>query len=390
MNVLTESQALKDWLNEMRHDFHQHPEPSWAEHRTQGKIIEFLKSEGIECAPCAKTGVVGLIRGGHPGKTIGLRADIDAVKGVQDKKTVPYHSLNDGVAHSCGHDGHTAILMGVARLLNRVKADLHGNIKLLFEPAEEDNGGARVMVAEGALDNPKVDAVLGLHLCHSLPGHIVIKSGHCMAASAPFTINVRRAKRGGSIHLQCVGENTNPLYTAGRIMAAFGTMQTEFKQEPHLSLVGLGVVKGGLSGNTTDAVEMKGIIRAPSNAKRDEMKDMVRVRIMAATGTTDCEIDITITDGYPALENNPALYDRFMRSAAKILPTEAIKIKTGGLLCYGTESFAFFSQVVPSVYYWLGGATGTVHGHDYDLSPDTLSYGVALQVQAVLDFLSNA
>ncbi len=389
MKVWEESLALADWLNKVRQDFHQNPEPSWEERRTQAKIIEFLKSEGIEHGICAGTGVLGLIRGGHPGRTIGLRADIDAVKGVQDKKTVPYHSTIEGVAHSCGHDGHTAILMGVAKLLNRVKADLHGNVKLFFEPAEEGGGGARLMVAEGVLQAPKVDAVLGLHLCSSASGCISIKSGPFMAASAPFTISVFRAKHAGSIHVQCLGEHTNPVYTAGRIMAAFGAMQTEFKQEPHFSLVALGVVKGGLSGNTTDTVEMKGIIRTPSNAKREEMKDLIRTRILAAAGKTECEVEIAITDGYPALENNAELYEHFLKSAQKIIAADAIKVHTGLLMGYGTESFAYFSQEVPGLYYWLGGACGTVHGSDYDLRPDALPYGVALQCQAVLDFLES-
>ncbi len=389
MDVLAESQALKEWLNEVREDFHRYPEPSWEEHRTQGKIIECLEHEGIECAPCACTGVVGLIRGAHPGPTIALRADIDAVKGVCDAKTVPYRSRREGVAHSCGHDAHAAMQMGAARILSRRRADLHGAVKLLFDPAEEGGGGARVMVAEGALEHPAVHAVVGPHMCNSAPGHIVVKCGACMAASASLVIRVRRPGGAGSVHVQCVNEHTNPLYAAGRVMAAVGSMQTEFRREPTASLVGLGVVKGGLARNTTDTVEIQGTLRSPSNALREDMKRLIRERIEAMARPGGCELEIEISDGYPALVNDPALYERFVRSASKILPADAIRVHTGRLLAYGCESFAFFSQVVPGVYYGLGGATGTVHGRDYDLRPDALPYGVALQVQAALDFLSR-
>lgn len=122
--------------------FHQHPEPSFQEHLTQAKILEFLTGEGIECVPCAGTGVIGLIRGARPGPTIALRADIDAASGVQDEKAAPYRSQNDGVTHCCGHDGHAAIQMGGARILHKCRDGFHGNVKLLFDPGEEGHGGA--------------------------------------------------------------------------------------------------------------------------------------------------------------------------------------------------------------------------------------------------------
>lgn len=391
MDLLRESMAMTDWLNAVRQDFHQHPETGFEEFRTQTKIIDFLNDEGIECSPLASTGVIGLIRGGRPGRTVALRADIDAVRGVRDAKNTPYRSQNDDATHCCGHDGHTAIQMGAARLLNRHRADMNGNVKLLFDPAEEGcGGGARSMVAEGALENPKVDAVFALHMGGAPSGHVTVKPGPAMAASASLDIATRRPDGAESIHVQCVDEETNPLYAAGRVMAEVGRIQTEFRKEPHASLVAIGFAQGGVARNTTDAVSIQGTLRTPSNAKLEELKQLLPPLIKQAAGSTKCEIEISFTDGYPALENDPDLCQHFLRAAAKILPTEAIRQRSKGLLAYGADSFAFFARETPGFYYGLGGAIGTPHAPDYDLRPDALPYGVALQAQAALDFLERA
>ena len=206
------------------------------------------------------------------------------------------------------------------------------------------------MVAEGALEDPKVEAVIGSHMGGPTPGHINIKAGPAMVASAWLDIAVRRPGEEASIHVQCVGQDTNPLCTAGRIIAAMGQMQTEFRQKPHESLIGLGFVHGGIARNTTEGVLIQGIVRTPSNAKREELKELLPPRILATAGATACEAETTFSDGYPALHDDPDLCAQFLRRAAKALPPEAIHAKTERLLAYGAESFAFFAQKVPGLY----------------------------------------
>lgn len=196
-NLFEKIEALYPWLVEVRRDFHRHPELGMEEYRTRDQIVKYLKEMGVETqAGIANTGVVGLIRGGSLGRTIALRADMDALP-MQDEKNVPYKSTVDGKMHSCGHDAHMTILLGVAKILSGMRDQLKGNVKLLFQPAEETVGGAKPMIEEGALENPPVDGVFGLHVSTEDPtGTIGVRYGQMNAASMmviqPYSILMKK------------------------------------------------------------------------------------------------------------------------------------------------------------------------------------------------------
>ena len=182
MDIKSRAMDIKDWVIGIRRDFHMHPELGFEEYRTRDKIIENLKEIGIEYRIVANTGVVGIIRGKEGGKTVALRADMDALP-IKEKNDVLYKSKVEGKMHACGHDAHSAILLGVSRILNDIKDELKGNVKLFFQPAEETTGGAKPMIEQGVLENPKVDGIFGLHVDNGLDaGQIGIRYGQMNAA----------------------------------------------------------------------------------------------------------------------------------------------------------------------------------------------------------------
>ena len=188
--ILAQAGDLQDYMTALRRDVHAHPELGGDEHRTQERILRELAEMGIEAHPCADTGVVGILSGGKPGKTIGLRADIDALP-IQEETGLPFSSENAGCMHACGHDTHLAALLGAAKLLSAHRDELCGNVKFFFQPDEEGNGGAQRMVDAGCLENPHVDAVFGAHNgVDQAVGQYGLKYGRCYAASNPFVITI--------------------------------------------------------------------------------------------------------------------------------------------------------------------------------------------------------
>src|SRR5690625_4441990 len=197
--ILQEAQAIYDWLVEIRRDFHKHPELGMAEYRTRDQIIKYLTAMDIPYEKdIANTAVVGFIEGSHPGKTVALRADMDALP-IQELNDVPYKSVFDGKMHACGHDAHTAILLGTAKVLKDMQKSLKGNVKLFFQPAEETVGGAKPMIEEGVMENPKVEAVFGIHVAPELPtGEIGVIYDQMNASSDTILLTVKGENHHGA------------------------------------------------------------------------------------------------------------------------------------------------------------------------------------------------
>jgi len=264
---------LYDWLVEVRRDFHRNPELSTKEVRTKGKIIEYLKDMGIACSGFnSHQGVVGLINGDKSGKTVALRADMDALP-MEDVKDTSYTSINKGVMHACGHDAHMTILLGVAKILKKYCDKIPGNVKLIFQPAEETIGGAKPMIEDGVLENPKVDAIFGLHVSSEVPlGKVALRYGHMNAYSSAFKILIK----GSSSHGAYPHGGQDAIVMAAHIITAIQTITARNVDPRDSAVITIGKINGGTQDNIiADRIEMSGTIRTI----RADTKELVHKRM---------------------------------------------------------------------------------------------------------------
>lgn len=386
-----EANEIKNELIDIRRDIHMHPEVGFEEVRTSTLIKDFLKNEGIEYASVARTGVCGIIRGTKEGsgKTIGIRADMDALP-IQDNKVCEYKSTVKGKMHACGHDGHTTILLGVAKLLNRHKDLFSGNVKLLFEPAEETTGGASIMIKEGALENPKVDRVIGLHVTEDLEcGKIRIKKGVVNAASNPYKIKIK----GSGGHGAAPSATVDPIVIGANVVSMLQTIVSREISAVNPAVITVGSFHGGTAQNIIpEEVELSGIIRTMTVEDRafacKRLKEIAEGTAMIARGSAE----VFIEESYPCLTNDDDSVDLVKNAAIKVLGEEnVIEQKNPSM---GVESFAYFAMERPSAFYFLGtgnkekGTDKSAHSSLFDIDEDALPLGVAIQCQSALDYLT--
>lgn len=346
---------------EFRRDIHQHPELGNREFRTSKLVADRLRELGIEVkTPIAHTGVVGVLRGGNAGRVVALRADMDALP-VTEQVDVPFQSAarttyngqDVGVMHACGHDAHVAILLGVAEVLSGIRSEVPGTVVFLFQPAEEgapsgEEGGAQLMVKEGALDNPKVDAVFGLHVTSRYPvGAIAYRPGAMMAAVDSFRIKVH----GKQTHGAYPWLGVDPIVVASQIVLALQTIpsrQVDVSLAP--SVVTVGAIHGGVRNNIIpDDVEMLGTIRSLDAKMRDQIHSRIRRTAEDIAASAGAKADVVIETGYPATYNDPALTERMAPVFRRL--TDDVQVVNSTL---GAEDFSFFQQKVPGLFFWLG------------------------------------
>lgn len=381
---------IEDEIVAIRRDFHEHPELGFEEVRTSEKIKEFLKKEGIPYKEVSKTGICATIKGMEHGKTVALRGDMDALP-LEDKKDVSYKSKIQGKMHGCGHDAHSAILMGAAKLLNKNKDKFKGNVKLLFEPAEETVGGARYMIKEGVLENPNVDAIFGLHVAEQIEvGKIGIKYGVFNAASNPFTIKIK-GKGGHGAHPE---DTIDPIIIASQVILSLQTIISREIPPVYPGVITVGAIHGGTAQNIIPSeVEIKGIMRTLTSEHRELVKNRL-VEITEGICTAmrgKCEIDIE--ESYPCLYNNDHMVNHLKFSAEKIIGNNNIEILQHPSM--GVESFAYFSNERPSAFYFLGvknkerGIVNPAHGCLFDIDEKSLALGISIQCEAAFQYLTR-
>jgi amidohydrolase len=346
-----------------RRDIHEHPELGNRETRTAKLVADRLRELGIEVKEnVAHTGVIGLLRGGKPGRVVGLRADMDALPVTEQvdlpfasKVRTTYNGQEVGVMHACGHDAHVAILLGVAEVLSGIREQLPGTVKFLFQPAEEgapqgEEGGAELMVKEGALDNPKVDAVFGLHVTSRYPvGEIEYKPEGMMAAVDSFTIVVK----GKQTHGAYPWLGVDPIVVASQIVLGLQTIpsrQVDSTLAP--SVVTVGAIHGGVRNNIIpDNVEMIGTIRSLDAKMRDDIHARIKRTVENIAASAGATAELTITTGYPITYNDPALTDKMAPTLRRIAGAQNVRVVNATL---GAEDFSFFQQKVPGLFFWLG------------------------------------
>lgn len=389
---------------EWRRYFHQNPELSNREFNTAKKIAEHLESLGLEVQiGIAKTGVVGLLKGDNPGKVVALRADIDALP-VTERNNLPFKSeviteflgTKTGVMHACGHDTHIAILMGVAEVLSKHKDKINGTVKFIFQPAEEgpppgEEGGAKLMIKEGVLENPKVDAIFGLHISSETPvGTIKYKTGGIMASVERFVINVK----GKQTHGSQPWSGVDPILISAKIIDGLQTIiSREAKLTNEAAVITVGKITAGTRFNIIpESAEMIGTVRTLDPEMRSlierRMTEMVTTLAKAYGG----EAEIIWQNNAAITYNDPDLVEKMLPSLQKAAGVENVqltKATTGG------EDFSFFQEVVPGFYFFLGGmapgnkASYPHHTPDFIIDESGLLLGVESFVQLTMDYLNN-
>ena len=345
-----------------RRDFHQHPELSNREQRTAKVIAEHLQRLGLEVKTgVAHHGVVGVLRGGRPGPVVALRADMDALPVVEEvdlpfKSAVrsTYNGQEVGVMHACGHDAHMAILMGVAEILAGMKASIPGTVKFIFQPAEEgvptgENGGAKMMIEEGVLENPRVDAIFGLHVFPFEVGKATWRSGGLMASSDNWRVVIRGRQTHGALPWNGV----DPITIASQFitnMQSIVSRQTDLTLTP--AILTTGYIRGGVRTNIIpDSVEMGGTIRTFDQGTRDSIHARLTrlAKGMAAASGATALVEIQV--GNPVTSNDPALVARMVPSLRRILGVSNV---SEGRVTTTAEDFSRFQEKVPGMFFFLG------------------------------------
>jgi amidohydrolase len=375
MTVIVPKDDVRERVVALRREIHRHPELGFEEVRTQALVERELDELGVEHRRIAKTGVVGVIRGAKPGRVVGLRADMDALP-INEKSGEPFSSEVPGKMHACGHDAHTAMLLGAARVLQGMRDELHGSVVLLFQPAEEGPGGAEPMIAEGALNDPKVEAVAMLHVDHRLePGQIGVTPGPVNASADEFHITVEG--RGGHGAYPHTAADAIPA-TAAMVMALQNIAARE--TDPLKSVVvTIGTINGGYRNNViADEVKMTGTFRAHDPEIRNGLEERARRILDGVAAAYGVKAKLEVLYGYPPVVNNVELAENFSR----YMKTHSNLRVERPMPTMGAEDFAYFAQQVPGVHVRLGirsekaGSTHSGHSPVFRIDEDALPVGV--------------
>ena len=400
------AQALQAQIVDWRRDFHQHPELGNREFRTSAIVAAHLRKLGFDevRTEVAHTGVVGLLKGGLPGPVVALRADMDALP-VAEEVDLPFASKvrtdwngeQVGVMHACGHDAHTAILMGVAEVLAGLRAGLRGSVKFIFQPAEEmppegEDGGAKMMVEQGAMDNPRPAAIFGLHVTSRLPlGVIGYRPGPTMASADNLKITIH----GRQTHGAMPWFGVDPIVTAAQVVIGLQTVvsrQIDLTQEP--AVVTIGAIKGGLRENIIpDSVEMRGTIRTFNEGMRDDIHERVTYLAEAISRGSRAGCTVCIKKNYPVTVNDPALTETMLPTLRRVVGADQLHLVPKVM---GSEDFSFFQRVVPGLFFFVGVTPGGAaelakaapnHSPRFFVDEGCLLPGVRALAQLACDFL---
>jgi len=391
---------------EWRHWFHQNAELSNREFKTAERITSILKEIGYEPQTgVAKTGVVAVLKGGKPGPVVGLRADIDGLP-VKERVELPWASNMTGeyngeevpVMHACGHDTHLSILLGVAKMLWKMKDEVPGTVKFIFQPAEEgaprgEEGGAKLMVEEGVLKNPDVDAIFGLHInAQTSVGKLKVRSEGIMAAVNSMRIDIK----GKQAHGSRPWNGIDPVVTAAQIINNLQTIisrNMELTEAP--AVITIGAIHGGVRYNIIpEDLYMLGTIRTLNAAMRTSILQRIREVATKTAEANNAEIEIWIDEGYPVTYNETGLYKQMFPTLERIAGKENVEIIKP---ITGAEDFSFYQKEVPGLFFFIGGCPEgtdptTVAGHhtpDFYVDDAGMALGMKTMMGLTLDYMSK-
>ena len=409
----TFDQKIEDLINEnldetieLRHWFHQNAELSNREFKTAARIAEELKKIGYEpMTGIAKTGVVAILNSGKPGPVVGLRADIDALP-VKERADIPWASKMKGiyngeevpVMHACGHDMHTAILLAAAKILYDIKDEIPGQVKFIFQPAEEgappgEEGGAELMVKEGVLKNPDVDAIFGLHVWSGLyAGQVYLRPEGIMAAVNEFRIDLKGVQTHGSTPWT----GKDPIVTAAQIV---NSLQTIVSRSLPLTEAGavvtIGSIHGGVRSNIIpEDLYMLGTIRTLDNSMKATVLKRLEEIVHNVAKSNNIESKITYLVSYPITFNDPYLYEKILPTLERVNGKKNVHLMKA---ITGAEDFSYFQEKVPGTYFFIGGQKPDVdlstvaphHTPDFYVDDSAISTGIRSMIGLTLDYIYN-
>jgi hippurate hydrolase len=364
----------------IRHHLHAHPELSYKEYETSAFVQRQLDGLGIPFRVMAGTGVVGLLEGKNPGsRVIALRADLDALP-IQEENKVDYRSKNDGVMHACGHDVHTTVLLGAARILNDLKDQWEGTVKLIFQPGEEKNpGGASLMIREGVLQDPEPQAIFGLHVHPGLEtGKLSFRGGMVMASADELYITIKG--KGG--HAAAPHQTVDTILVAAHLITALQQIISRNRNPLSPSVLSITSFQGGHTTNVIPSeVKLMGTFRAMDEEWRFRAHELIRRLATGLVHSMGAEIDLHIDVGYPMVYNNEAL-DRAARTEAREYMGSDRVLETEVRL--GAEDFGYYTRLVPGCFYRLGvmnvgkGITSGVHTPTFDIDESAIEIGAGM------------
>ncbi|MDF2501908.1 MAG: N-acetyldiaminopimelate deacetylase [Anaerosporomusa subterranea] len=383
------AKAGQDWVISLRRHFHMWPELGGEEFETQRKIIEELRSLGLEPHKAAGTGVVADLRGALPGKLVALRADIDALP-IQDEIDQPYRSQHSGRCHACGHDAHAAMLLGTAKVLSQLRQELAGTVRFIFQPSEEKfPGGAQAMIADGALKG--VASIIGTHVWQDVPaGQIGITHGRLMAEPDAFTITIQGKGGHGSMPHQTV----DPIFVGSQIVVALKSVIGCNMDPLEPVVLSLGMFKAGEVYNVIpDKATLLGTVRTFDETVRGKVFkriDEICTGICSASGAT---YTLEPAFGYPALVNNPEVSKLLADVGAEVLGDSGVKDFQPVM---GGEDFSYYLQDTPGAFFFLGignvenGVVYPQHHPKFDIDETALVFGVEIMAKATLRMLAKS
>ena len=381
------SKIQKEIIDNRRY-FHKHPELSFKEYNTSKAIAEKLEEMGIEVSTgIAQTGLTGLIRGGKPGKTIALRADMDALP-IQETSDIEYKSVNDGVMHACGHDGHIAMLLGAAKAINQIKQKLNGNVKLIFQPAEEGLAGALHMINEGVIAD--VDEIYGIHLWnYQKVGEIGVKDGPIMAAADLFEIEIMgKGGHGATPH-----GTVDAVIVASHIVNSLQTIVSRNTNPLESTVVTVGMINGGYNFNIiADKVTLKGTTRSYTKENRELIKTKMNEIITGTEKIFNAKIQLKYKDGYPPTVNDKKCTKNVINAISKVIGGSS----HAPYLSMGGEDFSYYLEKIPGCFFFVGSLpldrkplSIPHHCSHFDIDEKSLLIGSSMFVKIIEDLLIN-
>jgi amidohydrolase len=388
INFLSEAEELFEYTRDLRRDFHRHPELGFQEVRTAGVVARELTDLGLEVSTgIGKTGVVATLEGSRQDSVVLVRFDMDALP-IQEETGAEYASQTPSVMHACGHDGHTAIGLAVARMLDAHKMEFSGTIKFVFQPAEEGLGGAEAMVADGILENPKPDLCLSLHLWNDKPlGWIGVTPGPAMSASDRFTVKITgRGGHGAAPHL-----TVDPVVAGAQVISTLQSIVARNVKPLESAVVTVTSMSGGEAFNVIpEKVDLKGTIRTYN----PEIRELVLERFEEiTTGVAEafgCQTEVEFNRVTPAVANDPEMAKRVQNVAARMFPDSTVDDQERTM---GSEDMAYMMEDIPGCYFFVGSANpekglDAAHHHPkFDFDERALPRAAALMASAVVEFL---
>ncbi len=390
------AEALRPQLVEWRRDFHMHPELSNREERTSRVIAERLKALGLDEVKTGvgKYGIVALLKGAKPGPVVAVRTDLDALP-IQETLDVPYKSQNPGVKHACGHDAHMTVELGVAEILSKMRDQIPGTIKFIFQPAEEgapagEEGGAKLMIKEGALENPKPQAIFGLHTIPALEvGQIGYASGGAMASADRFFLTIHGKKTHGAMpHM-----GIDPVLVAAHCVLALQSIPSRRVNSLDPVVISVGAVHGGNRYNIiADEVKMEGTLRTLNEEVHGRVQQLMRETLDGITSAYGATFELNFDEGSAVTYNDPKLVEETLPAMRRVVGDNNL-IALRPLMV--SEDFSYYGKVVPAFFYFLAvgnkakGINANWHTPDFDIDEESLVVGVKVMTNVLVDYLSR-